>query len=73
MKVIELEQKVVEQRNRIDLLEQQKLETELDIAMNRKVNAMSLEERIKTQYDVNELKEKVDKIDKRLKRVEDKK
>lgn len=73
MKVIELEQKVVEQRNRIDLLEQQKLETELDIAMNRKVNAMSLEERIKTQYDVDELKEKVDKIDKRLKRVEDKK
>ena len=73
MKTMNLEAKVVEQRNRKDLLEQQKQETELDIAMNRKINAMSLEERIKIQYDVNELKEKVNKIDIRLKKVEEKK
>lgn len=73
MDIIEIEGQLVKQKNRIEELEQEKRETQLDIEMNRKVNAMSLEERMKTKYEVEELKETVKKIDNRLRKVEEKK
>lgn len=70
--MLDLEEKTVKQRNQIDMLEQENNELKYDKAVSKKLHKIALKERVKVSLDIREIGSKLDNIEVRVKKLEEK-
>lgn len=69
---IELERQVVQQRNQIDLLQQENQELKMDLENRSEFNKLILQDRNRISNDVAQLETRLDSLEARVKVLENK-
>lgn len=69
---IELERQVVQQRNQIDLLQQENQELKVDLENRSEFNKLILQDRNRISNDVAQLETRLDSLEARVKVLENK-